>query len=294
MNIVDIKNKYRKKDSSLFGKQKIKDSIAMLFHENSKFTTHSIREDGELISDFMASPYFLERSSQPFKCYPNQKKIDLSGYEEKIPSINFFDILRKRRSVRNYDKDYKISLNELAILLYYTYGVTYSQKFNNSGITGHLGLRNIPSAGALYPMELYVVVLNGHISSGLYHYRPDINCLEFIKKGDFKNELANIIQAEPYVNMNSSSAVIITTGIIERVYIKYGERGYRFLMQESGFIGLSISLLVEAISLASCMLGGYIDDKVNNFLGVDGVFETVNNIIVIGKNKNETKQQTQK
>ena len=83
--------------------------------------------------------------------------------------------------------------------------------------------------------------------------------------------------------MRASSALIITTGIIERLLIKYGDRGYRFMMQESGFVGQTISLLAESIRLVSCMLGGYNDDKVNDFLGVDGVFETINNIIVIGK-----------
>jgi len=107
--------------------------------------------------------------------------------------------------------------------------------------------------------------------------------LELLRKGNFIEKLIKIIQAEPYVNMRTSSALIITTGIIERSLIKYGERGYRFLMQESGFVGQTLSLLAVSINLDSCMLGGYNDDKINEFLGVDGVFETINNIIVIGK-----------
>lgn len=62
---------------------------------------------------------------------------------------------------------------------------------------------------------------------------------------------------------------------IERKLIKYGDRGYRFLMQESGFVAQTISLLAESINLSSCMLGGYNDDKVNEFIGIDGVFETI-------------------
>lgn len=76
---------------------------------------------------------------------------------------------------------------------------------------------------------------------------------------------------------------------IERKPIKYGDRGYRFLMQESGFVAQTISLLAESINLSSCMLGGYNDDKVNEFIGIDGVFETINNIIVIGKKKDNSK-----
>ncbi len=291
MNIIEMKDKYNAKDSTLYGKQNIVDSTAMLYHENSKFTTHSIRISGEKIEEFY-NPYFVERSSQPFKCYPNHKRIDLSVYIKNKPEINFFDVLTNRRSIRNYNNEYKLSLNELAILLNYSYGVTHENKIDSFGIEGHIGMRNVPSGGALYPLELYVIIFNAHIPSGLYHYRPDINCLEILKNGNFADELLEIIQAEPYVNMRASSALIITTGIIERVYIKYGDRGYRFLMQESGFVGQTISLLAESISLGSCMLGGYIDDKVNSFLGVDGVFETINNIVVIGKKGNNTNAQS--
>ena len=189
----------------------------------------------------------------------------------------------KRRSTRDYDKEYKISLNELTALLFNSYGVTFKSKIVGFDVDGHIGMRNVPSGGALYPLEMYVVIFNAHIPSGLYHYRADTNVLELLKEGDFIEELLKIIQAEPYVNMRTSSALIITTGIIERLLIKYGDRGYRFLMQESGFVGQTISLLAESINLCSCMLGGYNDDKVNEFLGIDGVFETINNIIVVGK-----------
>tara|TARA_B110001452_G_scaffold242376_1_gene225139 strand:- start:448 stop:1332 length:885 start_codon:yes stop_codon:yes gene_type:complete len=285
MQISKIKNKYAKVDGSMYGEKNIAESLAVLYHENSKFTSYSSRIQGEKISAFNYNPYVIKRSSQPFKYYPNHKKIDLSVYTNPKLEANIFDVLKKRRSLRDFDDKYKLSLNELATLLYQSYGVTYKSKIVDSEINGHIGMRNIPSGGALYPLELYVVIFNADIPSGLYHYNSDLNVLESLKEGDFIDNLLGIIQAEPYVNMRSSSALIITTGIIERVLIKYGDRGYRFLMQESGFVGQTISLLAESINLGSCMLGGYNDDKVNRFLGVDGVFETTNNIIVIGKNK---------
>ncbi len=283
MKISKIKDKYNEKDGSMYGKKNIEESIAMLYHENSKFTTHTIRTQGEKIGGFN-NPYIIERASQPFKSYPNSKSIDLSVYENFKPKETLYNCLIKRRSIRDYDKEYKISLNELTALLYNSYGVTFKSKIVGFDVDGHIGLRNVPSGGALYPLELYIVVFNAHIPSGLYHYRADNNSLELLKEGSFIEKLLKIIQAEPYVNMRTSSALIITTGIIERLLIKYGDRGYRFLMQESGFVGQTISLLAESINLSSCMLGGYNDDKVNDFLGIDGVFETVNNIIVIGKN----------
>jgi len=285
MQISKIKDKYAKVDGTMYGEKNIANSLAALYHENSKFTSYSSRIQGEKISAFNYNPYVIKRSSQPFKYYPNHKKIDLSVYNKAKNQANIFEVLRKRRSVRDFDDNYKLSLNELATLLYESYGVTYKSKIVDSEINGHIGMRNVPSGGALYPLELYVVIFNADIPSGLYHYNSDLNVLESLKDGDFIDDLLNIIQAEPYVNMRSSSALIITTGIIERVLIKYGDRGYRFLMQESGFVGQTVSLLAESINLGSCMLGGYNDDKVNTFLGIDGVFETTNNIIVIGKSK---------
>ena len=93
------------------------------------------------------------------------------------------------------------------------------------------------------------------------------------------------MQCEPYVNISGASAVIFSTGIFERLAIKYGDRAYRFLMQESGIVGQTITLLADSIGLGSCWIGAYIDDKINELLGVDGVYETVNNVIVVGKQK---------
>ena len=135
---------------------------------------------------------------------------------------------------------------------------------------------------------MYIVLFNAHIPLGLYHYRPDINCLEEIKQGLFLKELSEVIQAEPYVNIQNASAVLMTTGLIERQNIKYGERAYRFLMQESGAVGQNISLIAETLNLGTCWVGGYLDDKLNEFIGIDGVFETVNNVIIIGEKQEKT------
>lgn len=283
MILNKIKNKYDQKDGSLYGEKNIKDSLAMLYHENSKFTEYTFREQGAKIGAFN-TPYVIERSSQPFKCYPGYDTIDLNVYRNmEKESVNYFELLQNRRSVRNYDKDYKISLYEIHNLLFRSYGVNRKERISGIDYEGHIGYRNIPSGGGLYPLEIYIVVLNGHIDKGLYHYRPDMNCLEILKHSDDVDHLNNIIQAEPYIDLKAASCVIMTTGLIERSMIKYGDRGYRFLMMEVGFLSQTISLISTSLNLGSCMVGGYNDDLINQYLGIDGVFETVNNIIVIGK-----------
>ena len=281
MNLKEIKQKYDALDNSMYGAKNVEDSLAMLYHENSKFTTHSMRKQGEKIFAF-SNPYVFARSSQPFKCYPNSERIDLKVYEQKLPEIDMFKTMRERRSLRTYNSEYKLSLNELNLILQHSYGVQEWSAPIGSENEGKFGLRNVPSGGGLYPLEVYVVILNAHIPNGVYHFRPDQQSLEVLEHGDFNETLLNYIQAEPYVKLGDASAVIITTGVIERVIMKYGDRGYRFLMQESGFVGMLMSLITEGIGLGSCMLGGYNDDFLNDLLGIDGVFETVNNVITIG------------
>lgn len=284
MKIEEIKEKYRKLDSSLYGEKNIENSLGMLYHENSKFTEVGFRVETESIEKF-ASKYIAERSSQPFKQYPGAKAYDLNPYGQSAPQKSLLESLTQRRSVREYDKEYKISLNELALLLFQSYGITAKSKIKMFDLDGHIGMRNVPSGGALYPLEIYVAILNSHIDSGLYHYRIDNNSLELVKEGLFTKQLLRMIHAEPYVELSAASAVIFTTGLIERLIIKYGDRGYRFLMIEVGMVGQTISLLAESVNLGSCMLGGFYDDKLNDFLGIDGVFEAINNVIIIGKKK---------
>lgn len=282
MNIEVIKERYKEKDESMYGKKSLHDSLALLYHENSKFTSHSLREQGYKINTFN-NPYVIERSSQPFKCYPGHKTIHLEPYKKYFSDKSFYQVLQNRSSTRDFEKNYKLSINEIAAILYNAYGVTRKSKIQSDHVNGHIGLRNVPSGGGLYPLEIYIVLFQAHLETGLYHYRPNINSLELVKEGNFMEKLRQNIQAEPYINILSSSAVIITTGFPERMMIKYGERGYRFLLQESGFVGQTISLIAESMEIGSCWVGGYLDDKLCEFLHIDGAYESINNVIILGK-----------
>ena len=88
---------------------------------------------------------------------------------------------------------------------------------------------------------------------------------------------------EPYVDSaNKLGGLLIFTSLIERMAIKYGERTYKFMMIETGLVAQQFSLAIESLDLGSCMLGGYFDDEVHDFLEVDGVLESVQNVMVVG------------
>lgn len=281
MNIMEVKDivwqEVRKKDSSIYNTIKYEQSLCVDYLVNSKYSDFDIKKLSRRTMNFYHG-FVMSRAAQPFKRYEGHTKYSLSDYEDANMDANIFDVLKSRKSTKKY-QPYKISLKELYYLLRYSYGINRKEIVND--VTWKY--RPIPSGGGLFASEIYVVTINSQIPQGLYHYSPDENALEVVKYGDFLGDMQEISGADPYINSADTSCIIFTTAFIDRLFIKYGERGYRFMLLEVGFLGMTLSLLAEALDLGSCMLGGYKDYQVEAFLGVDGVLESVQNTIVIGK-----------
>ena len=269
-------------DASVQNLQNITNLSALLYQENSKLSKFTIMKQGENIGQF-SNPYILQRACQPYKCFPTHQIISMKEYESHPPDVNLFDVIKRRRSVRDYE-DYAISLNELYYILFYCYGITQQQPIK--GAEGTWSYRSVPSGGALYPLEIYLYLNKSVLPQGIYHYRPDLNALEVVCEKELLAELKENIVAEPYVNIANSNCVVFISSVAERMLLKYGERGYRFILQEVGYVSQNISLTCTAINLASCMVGSFVDDKINEIIKADGTLETIQGIIVIGKEKN--------
>jgi SagB-type dehydrogenase family enzyme len=283
MNIKKIKQDYSKHNQSIYGPKNINNSIGMLYQENSKLTKITDRQLGEKIAGFL-NPYFIERSAQPFKLYPKLVAHPLADFiENENPTDDFFKLILARRSKRSFNVEYKMSLFELAQVLHFSYGINFEEKLMD--MEGHIGFRAVPSAGGLYPLEIYVVLFNSHLEPGLYHYSVKDSNLVLLKTGNHLAYLKTIIQAEPYININTANGLIFITSMTERQIMKYGERSFRFTLQEVGFVTQMMSLIFEKIKFGSCICGSFIDDEINDFIGIDGVFETIQNTIIFGKNK---------
>lgn len=280
INEIYIKKNYDSVDLGPYGSKNFKDSPALTYHAFSKLDIWSSRILGLSVESFNNEMYH-QRASQAFKPYPAHEFISFDTLKDSPPDAHLFRTIHNRRSRRMYKLHY-LALKELYFLCHYAYGI--SAKTELHGLDeGHWYYRNVPSGGGLYPLEIYPVVFSAECVPGVYHYRPDKNGLELLQKDHFYETINKIITAEPIVNLANACAVIFVSGLFERVMIKYGERGYRFILQETGFVAQNISLVCEAIGLGSCMIGGFLDDEVNNLLGLDGVTETVLNVIVIGK-----------
>ncbi|MBT0553057.1 SagB family peptide dehydrogenase [Riemerella anatipestifer] len=271
--------KSREVDLSPYNISKFRGSIALDYMLNSKFTPLKIKKLSSIVTKFY-HPFILSRAAQPYKRYEDKKKFSFDGYKSPKEK-NIFSVIKKRKSTKKYEKK-EISIQEIYYILHYSYGIMRMDYVE--GIPWHF--RPIPSPGGLFSSEVYLLLLNSHMPKGLYHYRPDINSVELIKEGDFSDFVIKSCGIDPYIeSIDTISGVIFTTTLIERLYTKYSERSYRFMLLEVGFLAQNISLISEALDIGTCMVGGYIDDEINEFIGIDGLLETIQNVMVIGYKK---------
>lgn len=158
-------------------------------------------------------------------------------------------VLQQRRSVREY-QGAAISMVELGQLLWAAQGITHPQ-----------GLRTAPSAGALYPLELYVVVgrVEGLVA-GTYQYAPRLHRLEKIGSKDKRNALSRAAYFQSCVK--EAAAVIVFGAIYSRTTRKYGKRGLRYVHMEVGHAAQNVFLQAEALGLGTVMVGAFSDTAV--------------------------------
>ena len=169
--------------------------------------------------------------------------------------ISLEQALVLRRSVRSYQRE-SLTLEEVSQLLWAA-----------QGISDDRGYRTAPSAGALYPLEVYLVVGNVQgLAQGVYHYVPDKHKIRKIAGGDKRHELANAALGQRPV---SEGAVdIIFCGVYSRTTGKYGERGIRYVHIEVGHAGQNVCLQATALGLGSVTIGAFNDELVTKLLDI--------------------------
>ncbi|MBC9785597.1 SagB/ThcOx family dehydrogenase [Heliobacterium chlorum] len=181
-------------------------------------------------------------------------------------SLSLWDTLAKRMSIRRFSGA-PLSLEIFGQLLWGTYGATRVAREKS------FFFRTAPSAGGLFPVEMYVSVHRvASIESGLYHYSVPRHGLTLLKEGNFGKELA---EASLSQGMLKKSAVnLIWTAVLPRTFWKYGERGIRYIYLDAGHVGQNTYLVATALGLGCCTIGAFFDDEVNQLIGVDGKSET--------------------
>lgn len=134
------------------------------------------------------------------------------------------------------------------------------------GRTGPDGLRTAPSAGALYPLEVYAVVGDVvAVLAGVYRYDAARHALVPVRGGDQRRALAGAALDQMFVA--SAPAVLVLTSVDRRTTAKYGERGLQYVPMEAGHAGQNAYLQAFALGLGTAAVGAFRDDRVREVLG---------------------------
>ncbi len=180
--------------------------------------------------------------------------------------------IKERRSVRNYTGE-PLSLPQLSQLLYAAQGIT--------GTMYDQPLRSAPSAGALYPFEVYVLAHNIEgLDRGIYHYAVRDHQLEVVATGDYRKPITRAALQQDM--LGEADAAIVLAAVFDRTRHKYGERGYRYVYMESGHISQNIYLQAVSLGLGSVGVGAFLDAEVNSLIGADGSQEAAIYLHAVG------------
>jgi len=183
--------------------------------------------------------------------------------------ISIEEAMLHRRSVRRYTKE-PITLNELSQLLWAAQGITSEE-----------GFRTAPSAGALYPLEMYVVAGNvDGLAGGVYRYRAEGHTLQRIRDGDLRGNLSEC--ALKQTQITDAAVDIVFAAVFNRTTIKYGERGVQYVYIEAGHAAQNVYLQAEASGLGVCAVGAFYEPEVSELLALPDD-ETPIYILTVGK-----------
>lgn len=191
-----------------------------------------------------------------------------------FPAIPFEAALRQRRSQRFLGLN-PVALGALSAVLFAAYGVTCPAEHPSSP-----DRRTVPSGGALYPMEIYIAAVRVEaLAPGLYHYDPTGHRLEELRSLDQRPALGHCF-VDPVVA--DAPVILFLSACFWRSRFKYGLRGYRFVLLEAGHLAQNVQLAATALGLATLPVGGFFDRRVEEFLAIDGLYESVVYVIAVG------------
>lgn len=193
-----------------------------------------------------------------FKTYPRFPQIEMPVPKEILQSID--GVIRNRKSTRQFiNKD--LDLQTLSTLLFYSAGISALPDTKLP-----FSRRVYPSAGARYPLEVYINIIapSPNIPSGTYHYNVQKHSLEQLPFEINKNILEKrVLQGANGDILKTASMVIFISAAFQRTHIKYGNASFRYICMEAGHMMQNIYLIGEALGLGCCAVGGFVDSNAN-------------------------------
>jgi len=248
-------------------------------------TTYDRESLEEIIPDWRSKPALYK-----FYSYAPVTSLPSPAFgEDEDPGPDILTIVGRRRTVRSFGAT-PVTLVELSRLLWASAGVTASFVTPH----GQNFSRAAPTAGALYPIETYVVVnkVEG-LEPGLYHYRVaglDIlerpiaegaHSLELLRAGDLRKEISAAAMDQGLCG--KAGVTFVHTAVFARSEWKYRERSYRYFYLDAGHMAAQLSLAAVAQGLGTCQIAAFYDDELNELLGLDGTTEGALYLTAVGR-----------
>lgn len=186
---------------------------------------------------------------------PRGERMDVIRLPEprRQSNVSVESALQSRRSVREY-RDEPLTLSDVSQLLWAA-----------QGCTGPEGARAAPSAGALYPLEVYLVAGRvNDLASGIYRYRPQHHELVRVAEGDKRASLASAALDQDCVR--NAAVTIVVAAVYERVTKKYGKRGVMYVHMEAGHAAQNVHLQAVSLNLGTVAVGAFEDEPMKKLL----------------------------
>ena len=237
------------------------------YHNGTKHSYMSVR----------TSPHFLDwpNMPSPFKVYPELEPIALPQdlIETGAPALA---VIASPGPVAA--GPIKPRLDQLAALLYYSSGVTKTKSYPG----GTIYFRAAACAGALYPVETYVVCsdIDG-LSAGVYHFNPGDFALRRLRAGDYRHVLQDATADEE--SIRGAPIVLVYSAISWRSTWKYRDRAYRYHFWDNGMIAANSLALAVAHGLPASFVMGFAEAGVNELIGIDGEQELTLSLLAVGE-----------
>lgn len=250
-------------------------SQSEVYHENSKATPTDFATFRwiDMVNSSAALQGLIARQSEAFRGYP-EFLLPKSGAEV---GGSLRQAIEGRRSTRVFGGG-SMSMDQLGAILHLASGVV-AEVHGTSGVTRKL--RAAPSAGALYPLDVYCFVINVMgLPRGRYFYDPVKHGLRQVDAVDATQSLDDATYMAGA--MAKAAVCIAITAVFPRIKFKYGERGYRFALLEAGHVAQNGLLVAESMDLAALPIGGFADNSINELLGLDGVEEATLYLLAVG------------
>jgi SagB-type dehydrogenase family enzyme len=236
-----------------------------VFHESTKHSYTSVR----------SSPHYLdwEIKPMPYKIYPAAGALALPR-DLVLPRTPALAAIAEDGRGR---AGVALGIENLTRILFCADGLTRARKIG--GEDYHF--RAAASAGALYPVELYLAAARcDGIEPGLYHFSPADLKLRGLRRGDWRGYLARVAAMRP--SIEQALAVVIMTSIFWRSTWKYRARGYRYCFWDTGTVAANLLAGAAAEDLSAEVITAFIDSELEKLLGVDGRREGVTAMVALG------------